>query len=180
MTLYRVFNYDPDAAPHERGGALYMPPVGRGRINNPDLYRVLYLSSHPEAAIAERFGRIPTWDADTFLDVTGRPLAIAAISLPDSAPIADLDDAHRLVSLSLRPSDVVTRDYAVSQSWAARIFHQGGWIGVSWWSYCDPRWHSYGLWTIEDASHDPSPVTLSPTSPEVVKAASAIDKTLLQ
>lgn len=148
MTLYRVFTRDPSAAPTEPGGALYMPPIGHGRINNPS-YRVLYAASHPEAAIAERFGRYAVWDSEMFDGPPGRSFGLATFSLPDSARIENLDDAARLVDLALRPSDVVTPDYETSRAWAARIHDAGASVGVSWWSWYDSRWHSYGLWNID-------------------------------
>ena len=49
------------------GGAVFVPPGGSNRIDNPDLYRdVLYVAATPEAAVAESFGRIPLWTAQTF------------------------------------------------------------------------------------------------------------------
>jgi hypothetical protein len=44
---------------------------------------------------------------------------------------------------------VVTRDYERTRNWARRIWEQGAWTGVSWWSYHDPRWASIGLWRTE-------------------------------
>jgi hypothetical protein len=40
----------------------------------------------------------------------------------------------------------VSRDYAITRAWARRIYEQGAWAGVRWWSYYDPRWASIGLW----------------------------------
>jgi hypothetical protein len=55
QTLYRVFPFHPDSSADKPGGALYVPPQGAGRIDNPDLYTVLYLSDAPVGAIAEAF-----------------------------------------------------------------------------------------------------------------------------
>ncbi|HET9588118.1 MAG TPA: hypothetical protein VFO91_04975, partial [Anaerolineales bacterium] len=66
--------------------------------------------------------------------------------LPDDARICNLDDPEQLRELGLRPSEVVSRDYASTQAWARRIYNQRTWIGVRWWSYYEPQWASIGLW----------------------------------
>jgi hypothetical protein len=75
--LYRVFPYLADAAKSEPGGALYVPPQGGGRIDNPGKYSVLYLSDAAAGAVAEAFGRFPEW---TPAILEGGP------SLPGSVP----------------------------------------------------------------------------------------------
>jgi len=148
-TLYRVFPYlsaAPDDAP---GGALYAPGKAGGRIDNPELYSVLYLSDAAAGAIAEAFGRFPVWTAAMLQgssSLPGSARALARYVLPDREPVCNLDDARRLLALRLRPSDVVTRDYNRSRAWASRIYKQGRWSGVRWWSYYEPRWASFGLW----------------------------------
>jgi hypothetical protein len=72
--------------------------------------------------------------------------AIATFDLDKATEICDLDDASRLVALGLRPSQVVTRDRQVTQSWALAIFQQQRFGGIRWWSYHDPRWGSHGVW----------------------------------
>lgn len=59
--------------------------------------------------------------------------------------MCDLDDAHRLADLDLRPSRVVTRDRATTQGWARALFDTGAFAGVRWWSYYNPDWGSVGL-----------------------------------
>ena len=76
----------------------------------------------------------------------GSVRALARYHVPDGAPICNLDDARQLVSLELRPSDVVTRDYTRSRACAKGIYLRREWIGVRWWSYYDPKWASIGLW----------------------------------
>jgi hypothetical protein len=71
---------------------------------------------------------------------------LAWYDVDDSASICNLDDPHELLDRGLRPSNVITRDYAQSQAWALRIFAEARWVGVSWWSYHDARWTSVGLW----------------------------------
>ncbi len=151
MKLFRVFPYEPNAAPNEKGGALFVPGSTAGRIANPDLYRELYLSLQPEAGIAEAFGRLSIWHPADFVRAGGSPLALAAYELPDDAPIFDLDSVKALASLGIeRPSEVVIRNRKITQRWARRIFERGIHIGVRWWSYYDPAWTSVGLWNIAD------------------------------
>jgi len=71
---------------------------------------------------------------------------MACYRLASESLLCDLDDPSRLRALGLRPSDVVSRDYARTRLWVRRIYQQGKWAGVSWWSYYDPRWISVGVW----------------------------------
>lgn len=151
MILYRVFPFLADSPPDEPGGGLYVPPQSAGRIDNPHLYSVLYLSTSAAGAIAEAFGRFPEWTAAMLTgspSLPGSVRAIARYRLSDDARICDLDDPVQLQALRLRPSEVVSRDYASTQAWARRIFEEGKWIGLRWWSYYDPQWASIGLWDI--------------------------------
>ena len=121
---------------------------GRGRIDSPGDYDVLYLSSAAAGAVAEAFGRLTPWSASMLL-VPATPKAgrvIARFELADRARMLDLDDPESLKDLGIRPSDVVTRDREVTQGWALRAFRLKRWEGVRWWSYYDPRWYAYGLW----------------------------------
>lgn len=150
--LYRVLPFLAKAAPRQPGGALYVPPQGGGRIDNPELYSVLYLSDAAAGAVAEAFGRFPEWTAALLRGsqaLPGRVRAIASYHLADEEPLCDLDDPERLRALRLRPSDVVSRDYLRTRRWARRIFEQREWAGVRWWSYYDPRWTSIGLWKFD-------------------------------
>jgi hypothetical protein len=147
--FYRVFPFLPKAAPGEPGGALYMPPQGGGRLDNPDLFSVLYLGDSAAGAVAEAFGRFPEWPASLFEgspSLPGSSRALARYHLPETARLCDLDDPDQLRALRLRPSEVVSRDYTLTRAWARRIHEQGRWAGVRWWSYYDPRWASAGLW----------------------------------
>ena len=71
---------------------------------------------------------------------------MARYDLDEHARLCDLDDPKQLLALHLRPSEVVSRDYARTRAWARRIYEQGVWAGVRWWSYYDPGWSSIGLW----------------------------------
>jgi hypothetical protein len=153
---YRVFPFLADAPARQPGGALYIPPqTGGGRLDNPDLYSVLYLGNSPAGAIAEAFGRFPEWSPAILRgspSLTGSLRALARYELDPHEPLCDLDEPRQLVRLRLRPSDVVSRDYARTRAWARRIFESEAWAGVSWWSYYDPRWTSVGLWKTDRLS----------------------------
>lgn len=120
--------------------------TGLHRIDNPDLYDTLYLSREAPGAVAERFGTFPEW-GDWLTDhPRGHRVRLTTFDLDDERPMLDLDDAGALVTRSLRPSRVVTRDRTTTQSWAAEAFAEGTWSGVAWWSFYDPDWSSCGLW----------------------------------
>lgn len=79
----------------------------------------------------------------------GSVLALAAIN--DSAldgdalgVIADLDDPAVLLAESWRPSGVASRDRAVTQAMAVRVY-QAGRFGLSWWSTLDAAWTNVTL-----------------------------------
>jgi hypothetical protein len=149
--LHRVFPYVATAAMDAPGGAFYLPPQGGGRLDNPGIYSILYLSDAPAGAIAEAFGRFPEWNAailEGAPSLPGSARALARFHLPDDAPICDLDDPALLQTLGLRPSDIVTRDYPRTRAWVRKIYEQQRWFGVRWWSYYDAQWASLGLWNI--------------------------------
>ncbi|MGH9632971.1 MAG: RES domain-containing protein [Bryobacteraceae bacterium] len=150
--LYRVFPFLADSAANEPGGALYVPPQGGGRLDNPGIYSVLYLSDAAAGAIAEAFGRFAEWTPailDGSPSLPGSVRAIARYALPEKAPLCNLDDPEQLRNLGLRPSEVVSRNYGTTRAWARRIYEQNMWMGVRWWSYYDPRWASIGLWRVD-------------------------------
>lgn len=148
---------------------------GRGRIDAPGRYDVLYLSDAAAGAVAEGFGRLTPW-SELMLRVPGMPGAarvVARYALADRAPVLDLDDAAALSALGIRPSEVVTRDRSVTQSWARRAFETKRWAGVRWWSYYDPRWYAYGLWDRRDLTVV-GVEKLSLEHPAVVEAATIL------
>jgi hypothetical protein len=150
-TFYRVFPFVASSALHEPGGALYIPAQGSGRLDNPELYSVLYLSDAAAGAIAEAFGRFPEWTPAILggsPDLPGSVRAIARYQLADDAALCNLDNPDQLRELGLRPSEVVSREYVRTRAWARRIFEQGVWVGIRWWSYYEPQWASIGLWDI--------------------------------
>lgn len=176
MTVYRVFPFDRSAAPTDLGGALYVPPPsGFARVDNPDLYDVLYVAEHPTAAVAEAFGRYDVWRAATFIHGSGLPYAIATYDLADGAPVFDLNDVEALKSIGVvRPTDVVTRDRTVTQAWARAIFIGGRYAGARWWSYYNPDWPVVGLWDRTGLRLATEPEILATTSAIVRDAAATI------
>jgi hypothetical protein len=95
--------------------------------------------------------------------------------LADAAALYDLDDPANLVTLKLRPSDVVNRDYTVTQALALRIFTTGTVSGLRWWSYYDPAWANVGLWdTAALTVVDIRPLSIMDST--VVRAARTISR----
>lgn len=153
--LYRVFPFLPGASPDEPGGALYIPPQGGGRLDNPDLYAVLYASDAEAGALAESFGRFPEWTSALLEGSPALPGSVRAIGrygVASFARICNLDDPAQLAALGLRPSEIVSREYTRTRAWARTIFREGDWTGVRWWSYYDPLWASFGLWDLSGVS----------------------------
>ncbi len=176
MRLYRVFPYDAGAAPNDRGGALFVPPPsGRSRIDNADLYDVLYTAAEPHAAIAETFGQLAVWRPDTFVNAAGRPYALATIEAPDDLVLFELNDVDALRSIGVaRPTDVVTRDREITQAWARTIFERGGFASARWWSFYNPDWPIIGLWDHGRLTLAHAPEILTAGGPLVLEAAAAI------
>jgi hypothetical protein len=173
--LYRVFPYDENAAPHERGGALFIPDPAQGRISNPDLYREIYAAGSPNAAIAERFGRFARWRSETFRPENGPAFGLAHFVLDGSTDICDLDDVTTLRAYGIeRPTDVITLRRRVTQSWARRIFESNRWDGISWWSHYYPTYRIFGIWSTGKVSLAENPVLLTIDLPEVAQTAGEI------
>jgi len=150
--------------------------MGTGRIANPTLYDELYLAATPTCAIAETFGRRDMW-SDTMLDHRHGRYAIATHEL-DSAKICELDDAQMLLGLGLRPSRVVTPQRDATQEWSARIYRIGGLDGISWWSFYNSDWTSYGIWNTANLRHM-STRALTVSDPDFVEAADAITRRIV-
>jgi RES domain-containing protein len=154
VQVYRVFSFREGVAPQAPGGALYIPPQGRGRVDNPHHYQAYYASQQPEAAVAEVLGAREPGPLQTD-SLRGSPilkgsiLALATVQIPSRDRLCDLDDPKELISRHLRPSRVITRDYRVSQQWSLVIFQEkraSRWIGVSWWSFYESSWTSVAVW----------------------------------
>ncbi|MDP9235241.1 MAG: RES domain-containing protein [Actinomycetota bacterium] len=152
LRLYRVFPWLESAAPPEPGHPRYVAaPQGHGRVDNPERYLTLYLSDDPIGAIGEAFGNHSIWTSDLLTGPPALPGSVRGLATFDAADavVIDLDDPQALLDRSLPPSRVVTRQRAITQSWALRIFEEGTWDGVRWWSFHNPEWGSLGLWSLE-------------------------------
>jgi hypothetical protein len=180
-TVYRVFPFLADAAASQPGGPLYIPMPGAGRLDNPDLFSVLYAGDSAAGVIAEAFGRFPEWTPAILEGAPGLPgslRAIARYALGTEVALCDLDDPRQLLALDLRPSDVVTRDYGRTRAWARRIYGQHRWAGVRWWSYYDARWASIGLWDIHGLTvKEVLPLTLD--TPALAEASRIIMRRII-
>lgn len=51
----------------------------------------------------------------------GSQRSLARYMLKAADAVCNLDDPQHFIALGLRPSDAVSRDYAVSRAWARRI-----------------------------------------------------------
>jgi hypothetical protein len=139
VILWRVLPWHADAKPTDPGGALWFPRElqGAGRHDNPDLYGCLYAGESPVSPIAEalapyRGTGVLTGQMLTRLRV---PLALARLSLSDASEIVDLDDPRALLHRELRPSLVATSARAVTQAYAARLYHErSAPVALRWWS----------------------------------------------
>ncbi len=111
---------------------------------------MLYAGDSPSGVCAEAFYRgvyRMTWNPKMLRPLPGGHRRVLAwYDADDATPVCVLDDPQELIDHRLRPSSVITRDYTVTQAWALDIFAQGIFAGVSWWSYCDSRSTTVGLW----------------------------------
>jgi hypothetical protein len=155
MLLYRVAPYlatiTDSAVP---GHPEYLHrPQGNGRVDNPSLYDVWYLSLTEAGAVGEVFASHPKWNDSIFKfrKLRGARYSLHTFSVPDNCPIIDLDDAQSLLDRGLRPTQIVSLNRTVTQAWAKRLFHEPGatgpaWHGARWWSRLYPDWPVIGLW----------------------------------
>ncbi|MGH9480764.1 MAG: RES domain-containing protein [Terriglobales bacterium] len=151
QSLFRVFPHVDSPAATAPGGPLHVPAQGSGRLDNPGLFATLYLSDAAAGAVAEKFGRLSSWDEAMLAPPMLMPSsqwALAEYQLSPGLPVCNLDDARRLLELRLRPSEVVTRNYQRTRAWAQRLYLDGRFAAVRWWSYYESEWGSWGVWEI--------------------------------
>jgi hypothetical protein len=180
LTLYRVFPYDASAAPTDKGGALYVPPGGNNRIDNPDIYNLMYLSDAPEGAVSEVFGRIPDWDELLFTHPNGTRYSLVCYEIARSSKIYDLNNVRHLAEIGIKPAEVVIRDRKLTQQWARRIFAMHRWIGISWWSFYGPQWRCVCLWDRNELLFSGIVEVLDIRSDVVRSAADAISRLIVK
>ena len=146
MILYRCFAWNERARPEQPDSPLWFPRVfqGDGRHDNPDVYGCLYLSEREASGVIEQLARFRTQRLIPELLVRrGLPLAVAAIDLPDDAPLVDLDDPAELRRRRLRPSRIATRDRSITQPQALSVYRDTDAAGIRWWSIHESLWANY-------------------------------------
>lgn len=163
VLAYRVFPYLQTAPVGQPGHPLYEhTPQAGGRVDHPD-YFVWYFARQPEGAIGESFGNLSVWDESMFGFplISGARRALGVYRLPDDLRVLDLDDPTHLVEFGLRPTQVVTRNLAVTQAWGHRMWEERDphdrakhrWEAVQWWSYHRPVWDIIASWVRPELDH---------------------------
>jgi hypothetical protein len=153
LILHRCFAWNERARPDQADSPLWFPREfqGDGRHDNPDVYGCLYLTDRESSGVVEQLARFRGQRLIAPMLVRRRlPLAIAAIELPDSAEIVDLDDPVVLRRRRLRPSRVATRDRAVTQPQALEVYRDTDAVGIRWWSIHESLWANY---TVFERAH---------------------------
>ncbi len=90
-----------------------LPKVEAGWII-PTSIPFFYASNAEAGAVAESFGRFPTWTSAILAGSPALPGGFRAVALyhfAENTPICDLDDPAQLAALGLRPSDNREGDY---------------------------------------------------------------------
>jgi hypothetical protein len=149
VILYRCFAWGGGERGSERGGPTWFPRAlqGEGRHDVPALYGCLYVSEEPVSAVVEELAPLAGTELGAVDLVRGRhPLALAALRLPGTATVLDLDDPLVLAGEELRPSLVATQDRARTQAGAAALYERhADAVGIRWWSTFESRWANVTL-----------------------------------
>jgi hypothetical protein len=148
LIVYRCFAWNERARAGQPDSPLWFPREfqGDGRHDNPDVYGCLYLSDRETSGAVEQLARFRTQRLiDDLLVRRGQRLAIAAIELPDTAELVDLDDPSVLRRRRLRPSEVATRHREITQPQALAVYRETDAVGVRWWSIHESLWANYTL-----------------------------------
>lgn len=165
MLLHRVFPHLPAAATRaDPGHPLYVHPgQGAGRFDNPAYYLAWYMAAEAVSAVGESFAHLSTWRDEMFEFplIPGSRRALGVYDLPDDLPYVDLDDPQRLVELGVRPTQVIERNRPHTQGLALRIYRQGSYNGIRWWSFHRPQWRVYCLWESDPSVAQIEPLTMS-------------------
>jgi hypothetical protein len=144
VTLYRCFAWDARAKTDAPDGPLWYPRIyqGDGRHDNPDVYGCLYLSASALSPVVEQLARFRGQALrPSFLRRRGIGLALAEITLLDTAALIDLDDPRQLVRERLRPSVVATRVRTTTQQQARALYERYPYAaGLRWWSTFESTW----------------------------------------
>jgi hypothetical protein len=181
-TLWRVFPWDPTAAPGEPFSPQYVVPAERQVHGRFDLGTspVTYLAETPEHAVAELlrpFTGRPLRAAH--LRGAGRPLALVAVTLSAevTANLADLTDPAVLLAQGIRPDALASRERQRTQA-ISRALHAAGFAGFRWWSALHGDWHAvllFGDRVQADGARFGEPRVLDADHPAVAGAARALN-----
>jgi hypothetical protein len=165
VLVYRIYPHLDGVAPDAPGGPMYLhKPQGYNRADNPDLYDAWYFGLTPECAVGEVFGNLAEWSPAMFSlpALPGSQKVLGVYEIDETkVPLLDLDDASALAARGLRPTQVVSRNYPVTQGWARSIYMETNpgigrkWEGIRWWSFHRPHWTTIVLWgdAIKPAGH---------------------------
>src|SRR5262249_33296672 len=88
----------------------------------------------------------------------------------ETSPLLDLDDPQVLAQRSIRPTHVAIRNRPRTQQIAGRIYQEGKWSGIQWWSYHRPQWTLVVIWEA---------ATLPPAGVEPIAAQAALEDAAL-
>jgi hypothetical protein len=185
MIVYRVSPFLPAAAAGTPGSPTYLhKPQTQGRLDNSSHYDIWYLSLTEAGAVGETFASHPTWSdlMFEFGKLPGARFSLHSFQIPDSCPLLDLDDANSLFERALRPTQVVTLNRSVTQSWALKIWNEIGtggrkWHGVRWWSRHSAEWPVIALWTGTPTLIESEP--LSTVHKSVIEAAGVLNRRIV-
>lgn len=183
--FWRVFPWDPAAPDGAPYSARFVPPFGSqtgGRFDLGDV-PVLYLSEHPEHALAEMLARFrgkPIQPGylrrhDTRRPGTYHPLALVEAYLPAELDngLPDLGDPNTLSRLGIRPDALASHERRITQA-ISRELHGEGLAGFRWWSALGGDWHVTVLYLDRVDTRRiayRAPDALSPDHPVVAAAA---------
>jgi hypothetical protein len=149
VILYRCFAWQADAQANGADSPLWFPRQyqGEGRHDNPEVYGCLYLADRARSSIVEQLAAFRGQRlTSSLLTRRGLPLALARLELTDDAALLDLDDPRVLDRVGLRPSIVATKDRAITQPQALRLFRKHPRIvGLRWWSAWEAQWANVTL-----------------------------------
>jgi hypothetical protein len=143
VIVYRCFAWNREARTGPDTPLWFPRPYqGRGRHDNPHAYGVLYVTASAASALVETLAQFRGQRlVPAMLRQRGLPLAVAEIEVDEDAAIIDLDDPRALVRERLRPSQVATRDRAVTQPQALGLYERHPRAAaLRWWSTHEASW----------------------------------------
>lgn len=180
LRLWRVFPYDPAAAPGAPYTAAMVPRgQGAGRFDLPAVTPVWYFAESAAHAVAETLQSLrgQTLDAADLLRA-GRPLAHVEVTGAPAvaAAVVDLCDPGELAGRGIRPDRLASRTATTTQRIAERLAADGV-PGFRWWSALDGNWHATVLFHRNlppDALRFGTPEPLALDAPAVRAACRAL------